>query len=743
MKIYLLILSLFFSLSFSQDEGYIWPTDASKTVTAFFGEMRPNRYHTGIDIRTFGINGKEIYAIEDGYVYRIGISNHKYGNVLYLKLKDENIAVYSHLDRFNPIIQKAARQIQDQENSYSIDYFLEPGLINVNKGDIIGYTGDTGGLSGPHLHFEIRDKINQPINPFNTNLKDFFIDNIAPIPQSIAFIPKSDSTLINGTYFSKNFELIKKDNNNYHLQDTLNIIGDFGIAIQIIDKVNGQPFKYGIYSLELFIDSMKTYEINFDLTSFEQSNQLYLERDYELYTSKNEEFYRLFKSEFEKNYFVDDSSLEKINTEPGLHSFKILAKDIRGNQTEISGYFKNQNTLHPKYDYYQLKNGKWKIDFHNINEIQDFKSALHSSKNNIEDKIITDYVIVNDTSLIISNSNNTFNVLEFYLQYSNNRTEKNYILLDEDPININGDFFINHNNQGLSVNFIEQEFSNKVPYLSFSKGENLFKRPMYRNNKNVLTSDLFSAAEFLELENLSINYDDDFIISKKLEFQSMLTLPQSFNQKTFKNGQISISHDKHTFFDTTLVYITHPPIKNFNNQSIIAPFYIGPSSIPFNKPLDLSLFLPSQKDLTHMLVCSYDKNKNDWIPLNTKIDLINNNLETEIRSGAIIGVIEDKNKPKIRSIVPRKNATYLASDIDRFNIEITDDFAGVNFDNGIELILNGKKILTGFNVFQKKIIANVKGDTKLGENNYKLTVYDNANNKNQIEGFFYIKEQIE
>ncbi len=743
MKIYLLILSLFFSLSFSQDEGYIWPTDASKTVTAFFGEMRPNRYHTGIDIRTFGINGKEIYAIEDGYVYRIGISNHKYGNVLYLKLKDENIAVYSHLDRFNPIIQKAASQIQDQENSYSIDYFLEPGLINVNKGDIIGYTGDTGGLSGPHLHFEIRDKINQPINPFNTNLKDFFIDNIAPIPKSIAFIPKSDSTLINGTYFSKNFELIKKDDKNYFLQDTLNIIGDFGIAIQIIDKVNGQPFKYGIYSLELFIDNMKTYEINFDLTSFEQSNQLYLERDYELYTSKNEEFYRLFKSEFEKNYFVDDASLEKISTEPGLHSFKILAKDIRENQTEISGYFKNQNTVQPKYDYYQLKNGKWKIDFHNINEIQGFKSALHSSKNNIEDKIITDYVIVNDTSLIISNSNNTFNVLEFYLQYSDNRTEKNYILLDDDPININGDFFINHNNQGLSVNFIEQEFSNKVPYLSFRKGENLFKKPMYRNNKNVLTSDLFSASEFLELENLSINYDDDFIISKKLEFQSMLTLPQSFNQKTFKNGQISISHDKNTFFDTTLVYVTHPPIKNFNNQSIIAPFYVGPSSIPFNKSLDLSLFLPSQKDLTHMLVCSYDKNKNDWIPLNTKMDSINNNLETEIRSGAIIGVIEDKNKPKIRSIVPRNNATYLASDIDRFNIEITDDFAGVNFDNGIELILNGKKILTGFNIFQKKIIANVKGDTKLGENNYKLTVYDNANNKNQIEGFFYIKEQTE
>ena len=72
---------------------------------------------------------------------------------------------------------------------------------------------------------------------------------------------------------------------------------------------------------------------------------------------------------------MNDTSLEKINVGPGLHSFKILAKDIRDNQTEVSGYFKNQNTLMPKYDYYQLKNGKWKIDFHNIGKIQGFKSA--------------------------------------------------------------------------------------------------------------------------------------------------------------------------------------------------------------------------------------------------------------------------------------------------------------------------------------------------------------------------------
>ena len=35
---------------------YQWPTNASKTLTTVFGDIRPFRYHTGLDIRTYGIN---------------------------------------------------------------------------------------------------------------------------------------------------------------------------------------------------------------------------------------------------------------------------------------------------------------------------------------------------------------------------------------------------------------------------------------------------------------------------------------------------------------------------------------------------------------------------------------------------------------------------------------------------------------------------------------------------------------
>ena len=106
-----------------------------------------------------------------------------------------------------------------------------------------------------------------------------------------------------------------------------------------------------------------------------------------------------------------------------------------------------------------------------------------------------------------------------------------------------------------------------------------------------------------------------------------------------------------------------------------------------------------------------------------------------------MGVLIDKSKPEIQRIVPRNKATYKIDDIKDFEIYLKDDFSGVNHKDGVTLNINGREILTGFNIYQKKLVTlRVEDYLKVGKNNYSLIVYDNSNNKREIKGYFYIKE---
>jgi len=120
-----------------------------------------------LDIRTWGKVGYKIYAVSDGYIKRIRTGSKGYGKVLYIQLNDGNTAVYAHLERFTPTLNETVRLLQEYFGSYTIDHNFEPKEFPVRKGDLIGYTGDTGSISGPHLHFELRDKQEHPLNPLS------------------------------------------------------------------------------------------------------------------------------------------------------------------------------------------------------------------------------------------------------------------------------------------------------------------------------------------------------------------------------------------------------------------------------------------------------------------------------------------------------------------------------------------------------------------------------------------------
>ncbi|MEI7662104.1 MAG: M23 family metallopeptidase, partial [Bacteroidota bacterium] len=76
------------------------PVSFPITLAGSFGEIRRNHFHSGIDIRTEGVQGKPVYAIADGYVARVNVSPGGYGKALYIVHPNGYMSLYGHLSRY-------------------------------------------------------------------------------------------------------------------------------------------------------------------------------------------------------------------------------------------------------------------------------------------------------------------------------------------------------------------------------------------------------------------------------------------------------------------------------------------------------------------------------------------------------------------------------------------------------------------------------------------------------------------
>jgi murein DD-endopeptidase MepM/ murein hydrolase activator NlpD len=105
--------------------------------------------HEGIDF-TAPI-GTEIYATGNGVVAKTEYNGRGYGNNVVINHGFGYSTLYGHMSRFN----------------------VRPGQ-RVNRGDVIGYVGNTGSSTGPHVHYEVL-KGSSKIDPIN-----FFFNDLSP-----------------------------------------------------------------------------------------------------------------------------------------------------------------------------------------------------------------------------------------------------------------------------------------------------------------------------------------------------------------------------------------------------------------------------------------------------------------------------------------------------------------------------------------------------------------------------------
>lgn len=112
--------------------SYAWPTK-NVYVTSYYGWRTINGvkgYHYGIDLRA--AIGTQIYASDGGEVIYCGTAT-GYGKLIKIRHDNGDVTYYAHL------------------SAYSVKVGTR-----VYKGQVIAKSGNTGRVTGPHLHFELR-----------------------------------------------------------------------------------------------------------------------------------------------------------------------------------------------------------------------------------------------------------------------------------------------------------------------------------------------------------------------------------------------------------------------------------------------------------------------------------------------------------------------------------------------------------------------------------------------------------
>lgn len=312
------------------------PLDIKPILAGTFGELRSNHFHAGIDIKTNRREGLNVYAVADGYVSRVKVALWGYGKVIYVTHPNGYTSVYAHLSKFGKGIEEYVKDIQYKKESYETgNIFPKKGEIPVKKGQIIAYSGSTGGYVAPHLHFEIRNtKIEKIINPFYFGIK--VKDSISPKIKNVFVYSLSDSTRINNSN-NKSLLAFKKTGKNSYTTNRINASGTIGFGIDVYDQLNGANNKNGIFSLEMKVNGHEVYYHDVETFSFAESKFINLHIDYAQF--------KRFKHKFQKTYREKSNQLSTykklmndgfINIKNGFnYAVEIIASDYAGNRTSL------------------------------------------------------------------------------------------------------------------------------------------------------------------------------------------------------------------------------------------------------------------------------------------------------------------------------------------------------------------------------------------------------------------------
>ena len=324
--------------------GYLFPVEPGtpNLLAGTMGELRSNHFHSGIDVRTNGRIGVPILASQDGYLSRVSISTGGYGNALYVTHPNGHTTVYGHLDRFEKKIADYVRSEQYKKKTFDINLYFKEGPFNFKRGDTIAFSGNSGGSSGPHLHFDIRDKNNEALNPLSFNFTEV-VDNVPPIVQKIALRTMDIHSRINDQYGRYEFYVVR-EGNNFKLPYPILASGNIGIEFLGYDRLDNSHSKCGINFVELYANEDRIFKQVIDKVNFGDTRNILTLMDYTALKNSGDRYNKLYIDDGnDLSYYNGTKAKGIIKVGDQEVPLKIILRDSYENESQVTLSLKPSN----------------------------------------------------------------------------------------------------------------------------------------------------------------------------------------------------------------------------------------------------------------------------------------------------------------------------------------------------------------------------------------------------------------
>ncbi|MEM1408091.1 MAG: peptidoglycan DD-metalloendopeptidase family protein, partial [Bacteroidota bacterium] len=205
-----------------------------------------------------------------------------------------------HLEKFAGSVGEYVRKEQYRRKKFKVNLYFRKDQFKVKRGDTIAWSGNSGSSGGPHLHFDIRDENQRPLNPLKYGFNEV-VDRTPPIALALAVKTMDIDSRVEGKFGRKEYAL-RRVGNDYVIDKPIYAAGSIGFELLAHDKLDYARFRCGINTINFKLNEKFIFRQQINSFSFGEQRNILRHMDYEKLATTGKRYHKLY---------VDDGNLMK------------------------------------------------------------------------------------------------------------------------------------------------------------------------------------------------------------------------------------------------------------------------------------------------------------------------------------------------------------------------------------------------------------------------------------------------